>query len=53
VEARLETPGIRMVVYSLTLILLMLFRPQGIFGQRELSLRIFRRLWPGAHKGDT
>jgi branched-chain amino acid transport system permease protein len=28
----------RLVVYALLLILLMLFRPQGLFGQRELSL---------------
>lgn len=53
VEESLKTPGIRMVVYSLVLILLMLFRPQGIFGQRELSLKLLRRLWPGSRKGDT
>jgi branched-chain amino acid transport system permease protein len=53
VEQQLETPGIRMVVYSLVLILLMLFRPQGIFGQRELSLKLLRRFLPGSRKGDT
>jgi branched-chain amino acid transport system permease protein len=31
-------PGLRMVIYALLLILLMIFRPQGIFGRRELSL---------------
>lgn len=51
VESGLELPGIRMVVYSLVLILLMIFRPQGIFGQRELSLKLLRRLLPGK-KGD-
>ena len=40
-------PGTRMVVYALALILLMIFRPQGIFGQRELSLKLLRRLMPG------
>jgi branched-chain amino acid transport system permease protein len=30
-----QFPGLRMVVYALLLILLMLFRPQGIFGRRE------------------
>ncbi len=48
VEKQLGVAGIRMVVYSLVLIVLMLFRPQGIFGQRELSLRLLRRLLPGA-----
>ncbi len=42
-----KLPGIRMVVYALILILLMIFRPQGIFGQRELSLKLLRRLIPG------
>jgi branched-chain amino acid transport system permease protein len=37
-------PGLRMVIYALLLILLMIFRPQGIFGRRELSLEwLFRR----------
>jgi branched-chain amino acid transport system permease protein len=31
----------RLIVYSLLLILLMLFRPQGLFGRRELSWRSF------------
>jgi branched-chain amino acid transport system permease protein len=29
----------RLIVYALALILLMLFRPQGFLGRRELSLR--------------
>jgi branched-chain amino acid transport system permease protein len=37
-------PGLRMVIYALLLILLMIFRPQGIFGRRELSLAwLFQR----------
>ena len=32
----------RLVVYALLLILLMLFRPQGLFGRGELSLRGLR-----------
>lgn len=47
VESSIGLPGVRMVVYSLVLILLMIFRPQGIFGQRELSLRLLGRLLPG------
>lgn len=47
VEREIALPGARMAVYALVLILLMIFRPQGIFGQRELSLKLLRRLIPG------
>lgn len=50
VEREVNLPGIRMVVYALVLILLMIFRPQGIFGQRELSLKLLRRVIPGGRK---
>jgi len=36
----------RMVIYSLLLILLMLLRPQGIFGAGEPRYASLRRLWP-------
>jgi len=32
-----QFPGLRMVMYALLLILLMIFRPQGVFGRRELG----------------
>jgi branched-chain amino acid transport system permease protein len=41
-----QFPGLRMVLYALLLILLMIFRPQGLFGRRELEwtwLRLPRR----------
>jgi branched-chain amino acid transport system permease protein len=31
-----QFPGLRMVIYALLLILFMIFRPQGLFGRREL-----------------
>lgn len=34
-----EVPDPRLVIYSILLILMMLTRPQGIFGGREISLR--------------
>jgi branched-chain amino acid transport system permease protein len=34
-----QFPGLRMVAYALLLILMMIFRPQGIFGRRELQWR--------------
>ena len=43
-------PEWRMVIYSIALIVLMLNRPQGIFGSKELSLQMFR-LGGGAHDG--
>jgi branched-chain amino acid transport system permease protein len=36
----------RMVLYALMLIVLMIARPQGLFGNREVSLDMFRRLLP-------
>jgi branched-chain amino acid transport system permease protein len=38
-----QFPGLRMVLYALLLILLMIYRPQGIMGRREFSLAWFRR----------
>jgi branched-chain amino acid transport system permease protein len=46
VESGIGLSGVRMVAYALVLILLMIFRPQGIFGQRELSLKLLRRVIP-------
>jgi len=37
-----QFPGLRMVVYALLLILLMIFRPQGLLGRRELGLTWLR-----------
>jgi branched-chain amino acid transport system permease protein len=33
----------RMIIYPLALIILMIFRPQGLFGDKEISLKIFKR----------
>jgi branched-chain amino acid transport system permease protein len=32
-----QFPGLRMVIYALLLILFMIFRPQGLFGRREIG----------------
>jgi branched-chain amino acid transport system permease protein len=34
-------PEIRMIIYALILIVIMLLRPQGIMGSKELSLKLF------------
>lgn len=39
-------PEIRMILYAAALVVLMIFRPQGLMGNKEFSLRIFSRLIP-------
>nr|WP_092074559.1 branched-chain amino acid ABC transporter permease [Dendrosporobacter quercicolus]NSL49048.1 branched-chain amino acid ABC transporter permease [Dendrosporobacter quercicolus DSM 1736]SDN01590.1 branched-chain amino acid transport system permease protein [Dendrosporobacter quercicolus] len=41
-------PEFRMIIYSLVLIILMIYRPQGLFGNKELSLKMFSRSKGGA-----
>lgn len=41
-----QFPGLRMVTYALLLILMMIFRPQGLFGRRELGWTWLRRRGP-------
>lgn len=36
-----DYPEWRMIIYSVTLIVLMLRRPQGLFGNKELSMKMF------------
>lgn len=43
-------PEWRMIIYSLLLIILMIYRPQGLFGNKELSLSMFSRFTGGAKK---
>ena len=40
-------PEVRMIIYSLTLIIIMIFRPQGLMGSKEISLSVFKKL--GSH----
>ena len=39
-------PELRMVIYGLVLVVIMVFRPQGLMGDRELTLGALRRLVP-------
>jgi len=41
-----DYPSIQMIIYSLILIVLMVFRPQGLMGDKELSTIAFQRLLP-------
>lgn len=42
---------IRMILYALLLVVIMIFRPQGLMGSREVSLGIFSRLGLGRRAG--
>ena len=44
-------PEWRMVIYALLLIVLMIYRPQGLFGNKELSLKLFSRILGGGQRG--
>ena len=37
-----DFPEWRMIIYSVTMIILMLYRPQGLFGNKELSVKMFK-----------
>ncbi|MGI6549160.1 MAG: branched-chain amino acid ABC transporter permease [Syntrophomonadales bacterium] len=40
-------PAIRMILYALILIIVMIYRPQGLMGTKELSRATFGRIWGG------
>jgi branched-chain amino acid transport system permease protein len=51
-----DYPEIRMIIYALCLILLMIFRPQGVFGNQEFSLllqRLIKRRKGGKGNGQA
>ncbi len=45
-----DFPQWRMIIYSMAMIVLMLYRPQGLFGSKEFSIRMFRSLKMGGKK---
>ncbi len=38
-------PAVRMIIYALILILVMIYRPQGLMGNKELTIRSFGKIW--------
>lgn len=42
-EGLREFKELRMIIYPLALIVLMIFRPQGLLGNKEISLKIFNK----------
>lgn len=46
-EGLREFKELRMIIYPLALIVLMIFRPQGLFGNKELSFRLFDKFTKG------
>lgn len=45
-----DFPQWRMIIYSVAMIVLMLYRPQGLFGSKEFSIRMFRSPKMGGKK---
>ena len=45
-----DFPEWRMLIYSIAMIVLMLYRPQGLFGDKELSLAMIKRFKKGGNK---
>lgn len=41
-------PAIRMIIYALILMLVMIYRPQGLLGNKELTRKTFSRFWGGS-----
>jgi branched-chain amino acid transport system permease protein len=37
-------PEVRMIIYSMLLVIIMIFRPQGLMGSKEISLSVFSKL---------
>jgi len=46
-------PEWRMIIYSVVLIILMIYRPQGLLGNKELSLKLLGRLTGGKKHGSA
>ena len=42
----------RMILYPLALIILMIFRPEGLLGDKEVSLNIIRNILPNKKSKD-
>jgi len=42
----------RMIIYPLALILLMIFRPEGLLGDKEVSLNIIKKILPDKKSKD-
>lgn len=40
-------PAVRMILYALILIIVMVYRPQGLMGNKELSRKTFGKIWGG------
>ncbi|HZK42871.1 MAG TPA: branched-chain amino acid ABC transporter permease [Syntrophomonadaceae bacterium] len=40
-------PAVRMIIYALILIIVMIYRPQGLMGNKEITMKTFGRIWSG------
>lgn len=46
-------PAVRMIIYALILIIIMIYRPQGLLGTKELSMKTFGKIWSGKNGSTT
>ncbi len=46
-------PAVRMIIYALILIIIMIYRPQGLMGNKELTLKTFGKIWSGKNGSTT
>lgn len=46
-------PAVRMIIYALILIIIMIYRPQGLMGNKELSMKTFGKIWSGKNGSTT
>lgn len=48
-----RVPELRMIIYSLVLIIVMLFRPGGLMGRKEITFQMFKRQQEGGGQRGT
>jgi len=48
-----EYAAVRMIIYATILIIVMIYRPQGLLGNKELSYKILKKIWSGKNASST
>lgn len=48
-----DIPEWRMIIYAVILVTLMIYRPQGLLGNKEISYKVFNRLLGGERRGTS
>ncbi|MGI5912143.1 MAG: branched-chain amino acid ABC transporter permease [Syntrophomonadaceae bacterium] len=48
-----EYAAVRMIIYASILIIVMIYRPKGLLGNREFTYKILNKVWSGRHVSFT